>query len=102
YKQKYLSFRRETNSNFLCLQLVLSNLDEILKELFDFFKDTNENEFESFETKAIKVDTIQDAVRDFINTKGSNVRFKLPEESCQLPILKTEIKLSNLLLLLAC
>ena len=39
YKRKYLRFRSETNSNFLCLALVFDSLDEILKVLFDFFKD---------------------------------------------------------------
>jgi len=81
YKQKYIGFRNETNSNFLCLQLVFSSLDEILKELFDFFKDTNENEFESFETKTIKVNSIKEAVEGLKNTKGSNVAFSLPQES---------------------
>src|SRR5260221_11329578 len=59
YKQKYLNFRKETSSNFICLQFVLSNLDEIFKQLFDFFKDNNENEFESFETKTIEVNSIK-------------------------------------------
>jgi len=102
YKQKYLNFRKETNSNFLCLQFVFSNLDEILKQLFDFFKDTNENEFESFETKTIEVNSITDAVQGFIDNKGKNVRFSIPQESffnyqnvkqhqTQLPNLKNEI-----------
>jgi len=81
YKQKYLSFRTETNTNFLCLQFVFSNLDEILKELFDFFKDTNENEFERFETKTIEVNSIKDAVKGFMETKARNVRFSIPKES---------------------
>lgn len=101
-KQKYLSFRKETNSNFLCLQFVFTNLDEILKELFDFFKDTNENEFESFETKTIEVNSIRDAVKGFTENKGRNVRFSIPQEGLfdyqnlkqylpQLPNIKNEI-----------
>src|SRR5690606_41919149 len=39
YKKKYLNFRKETNSNFLSLQIVFSELDESLEELFDFFND---------------------------------------------------------------
>jgi hypothetical protein len=81
YKQKYLSFRKDTNSNFLCLQIVFSYLDEILKELFDFFKDTNENEFESFETKTIEVKSIKDAAKGFMDARGKNVRFSIPHES---------------------
>lgn len=79
YKQKYLSFRKETNSNFLCLQFVFSNLDEIFRELFDFFKNTAENEFESFETKTVEVDNIEDAVKGFMENKGKNVRFSIPQ-----------------------
>jgi hypothetical protein len=81
YKQKYLSFRKETNSNFLCLQFVFSNLDEIYKELFDFFKDTAENEFESFETKTVEVKSIADAVKGFVANKEKAVRFSIPQES---------------------
>lgn len=81
YKVKYLAFRKETNSSFLCLQFLFSNLDEILKQLFDFFKDTIDNEFESFETKTIEVKSIKDAVKGFMDTKGRNVRFSIPQES---------------------
>jgi hypothetical protein len=79
YKQKYLAFRKETNSNFLCLQFVFSNLDEIYKELFDFFKDTSENEFESFETKTIEVKGIEDAVKGFYDNKGKNLKYLLQQ-----------------------
>lgn len=81
YKQKYLSFRKETNSNFLCLQIVFSNLDEVFKELFDFFKNTTENEFESFETKTVEVNSIADAVKGFVDNKDKNVRFSIPHQS---------------------
>lgn len=80
-KEKYLSFRKETNSNFLCLGLVFSQLDEILKVLFDFFKDTTENEFESFETKTIKVKSLEDAVSCYNETKVKNIKFSIPSES---------------------
>lgn len=81
YKQKYLAFRKETNSNFLSLQFVFSNLDEILKELFDFFKNTNENEFDSFETKSIEAKNIQDAVTGLIKNRGKNVKISLLMEA---------------------
>lgn len=106
YKKKYLSFRKETNSNFLCLQLVFHDLDQIFKELFDFFKDTSENEFESFETKIIEVNSIKDAIRGFIDHKGKNVSFSIPNEIFfnrnntnenppQLPNVKNEIVMGN-------
>ena len=81
YKQKYLSFRTETNSNFCCLQIVFSNLDDVLKELFDFFKDTPENEFEGFEAKTIKADSFKDAIEGLIQNRGKNVKFSIPQEN---------------------
>jgi hypothetical protein len=78
YKDRYIKFRIETNSNFLSLGLVFQELDELLKQLFDFFKDTNEDEFESFETKTIEVNSLEDAIGRFIEAKGKNVRFSFP------------------------
>jgi hypothetical protein len=81
YKKKYLSFRTETNSNFLCLQLIFQELDEIFKELFDFFKDTEENEFENFEAKELKVNSVEDLVKSISENKKDNVKYSLPIES---------------------
>jgi hypothetical protein len=80
YKEKYLNFRKETNSNFLCLQLVFHELDEVLKELFDFFKDTTESEFESFETKTVEVNSIKEAIMGSMANKGKNISFSIPSE----------------------
>lgn len=77
YKKKYLDFRNETNSNFLSLQMVFSTLDEVLKSLFDFFKDTDENEFDKFEAKTIEVDSLEEAVKGMIENKGKNVKFSI-------------------------
>ncbi len=78
YKQKYLSFRRETDTDFLCLTFAFHNLDEILKELFNFFKDTNENEFDGFEAKTIEVNNMKEAVTRLIENKGQNVKISIP------------------------
>ncbi|HLD52955.1 MAG TPA: hypothetical protein VJA82_06610 [Sediminibacterium sp.] len=80
YKEKYLRFRIETNSNFLCLELVLHELDEILIELFDFFKDTDQNEFDDFKTKTIEVNNMEEAIKGFLENKGKNVQFSFPTE----------------------
>lgn len=77
-KHKYLGFRKETNTDFLCLILVFHNLDEIFKELFDFFKDTNENEFDSFETKKIEVNSIGEAFKKFRENPTENISFTIP------------------------
>lgn len=77
-KHKYLSFRKETNTNFLCLIFVFHNLDEIFKELFDFFKDTKENEFDIFETKKIEVNSIGEAFKKFRENPTENISFTIP------------------------
>ncbi|POY36445.1 hypothetical protein C3K47_11930 [Solitalea longa] len=92
YKVKYLTFRTETNSNFLCLQLIFNELDEIFKTLFDFFKDTNENEFNSFETKTIKVDSLEEAVKGLIEKKGNNISFSIPSEKFHYGLNETQMQ----------
>lgn len=81
YKKKYLSFRTETHSNFLCLGLIFQELDEIFKELFDFFKDTEDNEFENFESKELKVNSVEDLVKSISENKTNNVKYSLPIQS---------------------
>lgn len=81
YKQMYLSFRAETNTGFLGLSVLFNDLDEILKELFDFIKDTDENEFESFEAKTIEVNSLEDVLKSFKDRNLENVKFSLPYET---------------------
>lgn len=81
YKNKYLSFRKETNTDFLCLTFAFNALDDTLKELFDFFKNTENNEFDSFETKTIKVDNIREALQGFMGDKSKNVKFSIPTDA---------------------
>lgn len=110
YKHKYLSFRKETNSGFLSLQMVLNNLDEIYKTLFDFFKDTFENEFESFEAQIVEVDSIENLAKELTASRGRNQMFSLSQESLfqyqnlrkyypelyqSSPIIKNEIIMGN-------
>jgi len=81
YKQKYLSFRTETNSDFLCFSFMFSNLDEIMKELFDYFKDTKENEFDKFETKTIKVGYFSELEQNIKENTGENVKYSILNEN---------------------
>jgi hypothetical protein len=81
YKRIYLKFRTETNTVFLFLGFLASCLDEIFKELFDFFKDSYENEFENFEAEIIQVDSIEKAVKGYIENKNKNVKFHIPNEA---------------------
>ncbi len=81
YKIKYLNFRIETHNNFLCLGFIFQELDEIFKELFDFFKDTDENEFKPFETKELKVSSVEDLIKSISENNYKNVKYSLPIES---------------------
>jgi hypothetical protein len=81
YKQRYLLFRTETNNDFLCPSFVFSNLDEIYKVLFDFFKDTQENEFDSFETKTIEVGDFGEIAKNLKDNIGKNVKYSIPTET---------------------
>jgi len=81
YKRMYLTFRYETKTDFLGLSFVFSNLDEVLKELFNFFKDTNVNEFEDFEKKTLEVDSILEALISFNENRKENVKFSIPIDS---------------------
>jgi hypothetical protein len=63
YKNKYIDYRTNTHSNFFSLQFFFNDLDKILKLLFDFFKETDENEFEAFEQKTIEVNSLIEAVQ---------------------------------------
>lgn len=76
HKQQYIEYRRKTHKTFLSLALFIDKLDKVLKTLFDFFKETEQNEFEAFETKAIQVNDIGEAVKLF--QSGKFQKFTLP------------------------
>ena len=61
-KQKYIEFREKTNCNYF-QSFFFSDLDKVLKELFDYFKESDKNEFDAFEVKKIKVNNINDAIQ---------------------------------------
>ena len=62
HKQQYIDYRKQTHKTFLSLAFFIDELDEITKSLFDYFKETEQNEFEAFETKTIKVNDLSEAV----------------------------------------
>src|SRR5690554_3686618 len=75
HKSQYLEYRSNTHGTFLSLQFFFDELDEITKSLFDYFKDTDQNEFEAFEIKAIPVNSIAEAIQGF---KKGQTKFTLP------------------------
>lgn len=79
-KTKYLEFRKKTNCDYF-QTFFFSDLDKILKVLFDFFKESNENEFKAFEVKKIEVNDISEAVELF--HKGHNT-FLIPASNTNL------------------
>lgn len=70
-KEKYINFRAETNSYFLSLQFPFEYLDEVLKSLFDYFKDVQINEFEKFVNEPVQVNSLSELLNEF--QKGNNV-----------------------------
>lgn len=63
-KSKYIEYREKTKGEaFFGLGFFFDDLDEVLKELFDYFKEAEHNEFETFETKAIQVNDIGEAAK---------------------------------------
>lgn len=77
HKQHYIEYRTNTHSSFLSLSHFINELDEITKSLFDYFKDTEQNEFEAFEKKTIKVNSIEEAIQIFNNKEHKDERFLL-------------------------
>lgn len=77
HKSKYIEYREKTKGEaFFGLGFFFDGLDELLKELFDYFKETDYNEFEAFETKAIQVNDFGEAVKLF--QSGKFQKFILP------------------------
>lgn len=74
HKQQYIEYRKKTHQTFLSLELFVDKLDEITKSLFDYFKETEQNDFEAFETKAIPVNSIVEAIQGF---KKGQTKFTL-------------------------
>jgi hypothetical protein len=75
YKNQYIEYRTSTHKTYLSLSAFFNGLDEISKNLFDYFKDTEQNEFESFETKTFN--SIEEALQVFSNKKQLDQRFWL-------------------------
>ncbi|CAM1366116.1 hypothetical protein TPENAI_50229 [Tenacibaculum litopenaei] len=75
HKSKYLKYRSQTHKTFLSLEFFFNDLDDIAKSLFDYFKDTEQNEFEAFEIKAIPVNSIAEVIQGF---KKGQTKLTLP------------------------
>jgi len=72
HKQLYIEYRTKTHKTFLSLAFFINELDKIAKSLFDYFKETEQNEFEAFEIKAIPVNSIAEAIPPQPTTKQNN------------------------------
>lgn len=75
HKKQYIEYRKQTHKTFFSLALFIDELDEITKSLFDYFKETEQNEFEAFESKAIQVNDIGEAVKLFQSGKFQKFTF---------------------------
>jgi hypothetical protein len=81
-KQKYIEFREKTDCNYF-QTFFFSDMDKTLKELFNFFNESNLNEFENFETKTIKVNNIKDALQILKNDKKNKFEIILDNHSTE-------------------
>lgn len=75
---KYIKFRKETNSNFYCLQMILFSLDRSLNNLFEYFRDSEVNDFQQFQIETIQCSSIEEAIKLFNNSPSKNVSFSFP------------------------
>lgn len=80
YKNKYLDFRMRANSNFYCVGMLFHDVDQLFKELFDFFKDSEVNEFEGLEPTVMNFEDFEQALELIRNKKKRNIVFKLPND----------------------
>lgn len=94
-KNKYIEFRESTQCNYFN-DMFFNDLDRDLKELFDFFKETTENEFDNFETKPLKVNDMFEAIT--LLKDGHNA-FEIPhfilnkpKEQPKISYIKEEVK----------
>ncbi|NME70326.1 hypothetical protein [Flammeovirga aprica] len=63
YKQKYLFYRTHTHKSFLSLDFFFTELDELTKRLFDYFKEDKKiNEYERFEQRTITVNSLEEGI----------------------------------------
>jgi hypothetical protein len=76
-KEQYIGYRNKTHKTFFSLEFFFDELDEITKSMFDYFKETQQNEFEAFEKKTIEVNSIEEAIQIFTNKENKDERFWL-------------------------
>jgi hypothetical protein len=76
-KRQYIEYRQNTHKTFLSLGFFIDELDGITKSLFDYFKDTGQNEYEAFETKTFEAGSIKEAVQIYFNEAHKDQRFWL-------------------------
>jgi hypothetical protein len=96
HKNKYLEFREETKGMEF-LGFFIGNLDETLKILFDFFKETEQNEFEAFESKPINAENINEAL-EYIQAGHKKTSFPLFNSTTQTnkKLYKVSKRISNI------
>lgn len=85
HKNLYLEYRTKTHKTFLSLELFYIELDRITKSLFDYFKETEQNEFEAFEKEKIEINNF---VELFASPEQMNTKFVFAT-----PLNKTKLKI---------
>lgn len=94
FKKKYLEFRTKTKGEtYLGLDFFFGHLDDVTKDLFDFFKVTDFNEFETFEEKAIGAESIHEVGKLF---QQGVKKITLPIDFLNPSTIQQEIKIDSL------
>ncbi len=92
--RKYIEFRTKTNCTYF-QDFFFNDLDKMLKELFDFFKESTENEFEAFETKTIQVNSIRETVEQLQKGQKKIRKMSIPTKAKPDQILEFWFKLQG-------
>lgn len=77
-KKQYIEYRSNTHKTFMSLEIFFEGLDKLLKGLFDYFKESEHNEFEAFETKEVQVNDINEAIK---LQKEGHSSFNMPTDN---------------------
>jgi hypothetical protein len=76
HKQQYIEYRTKTHKTFLSLEDFINELDEVTKSLFDYFKETDYNEFEAFENKTVQANNIPEMMGFLNDKKAVKISFR--------------------------
>lgn len=91
HKNKYLQYRTETKDELIYGLGFFYDFDQTLKPLFDYFKESDLNEFEPFETKTIQVKDVNELVNLLLQPQKILIESSPPPQKNKTPTLSVQI-----------